>query len=304
MKKLFTALLLCSSIIAAALTGCTSGENDFSRIQYTITNETQAQSDSESTQPSTQTNNGKIKVYDSRLGEIEIDIASGAKLNTLNNNGFSEENGIKIYTENGSRASLSGIDISENCGVIDWKAVKAAGIDFVMVRLGGRGYGAEGSLYSDDMAQEYIKGAQAEGIKAGGYFFSQAVSDDEAVEEANYAVEILGDLKLDFPLAYDWETIEDDEARTDNLSGSQVTSCAKAFCEEVKSKGFTPMIYSESDELYFKYDLAQLMDYKIWLSEYNDLPTMYYKFSMWQYSNTGSVDGISTDVDLNVYFTN
>ena len=171
------------------------------------------------------------------------------------------------------------------------------------VGLGGRGYGDEGSLYSDEKAKEYIQGAQKEGIKVGGYFFSQAINDEEAAEETKYSAEVVGDLKLDFPLAYDWEEIEDDTARTDNVSNEQVTSCAKTFCEEAKKLGYTPIIYSESKELYQKYDLAQLKDYDIWLSEYNDLPTFYYNFSMWQYSDKGSVDGIGTDVDLNLYFT-
>ena len=111
----------------------------------------------------------------------------------------------------------------------------------------------------------------------------------------------MGGLKLDFPLAYDWEEIEEDTARTDNVTNEQLTSCAKAFCEEVKKQGFTPMIYSESKPLYYKYDLAALKDYGLWLSEYNDLPTFYYNFSMWQYSNKGQVDGINADVDLNIF---
>ncbi len=234
-------------------------------------------------------------------GPLEITVADGVELYKYNNDGFSEENGLKIYNENGSKVSLSGIDVSENCGDIDWAKVKAAGIDFVMVRLGGRGYGSEGSLYSDEKAKEYIQGAQSQGIKTGGYFFSQAVNDGEAAEEASYAVQLLGDLKLDFPLAYDWEEIEDDTARTDNVNNEQVTSCAKTFCEEVKKFGFTPMIYSESKEFYNKYDLSALKDYRLWLSEYNDLPTFYYNFSMWQYSDKGKVDGINSDVDLNIF---
>ena len=309
MKRIFCALLIGAALFSAVLTGCSS-DNDKkdpeSATKWTVTQSSQG-SAAQSATGQQDENSGskaageKVKVNDSQLGEIEITPAGGVELNKYNNDGFSTENGLKTYTENGSKVSLSGIDVSENCGDIDWAKVKAAGIDFVMVRLGGRGYGDEGSLYSDEKAKEYIQGAQSQGIKTGGYFFSQAISDAEAVEEANYAVQALGGAKLDFPLAYDWEEIEEDSARTDKVTNEQVTSCAKAFCEEVKKQGFTPMIYSESKPLYYKYDLAAIKDYGLWLSEYNDLPTFYYNFSMWQYSDKGKVDGINADVDLNIF---
>ena len=309
MKRIFCAFLVCAALISAVMTGCGSNNDKKASegaTQWTVTQSSQgsaAQSASgQQDENSVSKSAGeKVKVNDSQLGEIEITVAGGVELNKYNNDSFSTENGLKSYTENGNKVSMAGIDVSENCGDIDWAKVKAAGIDFVMVRLGGRGYGDEGSLYSDEKAKEYIQGAQSQGIKTGGYFFSQAVSDAEAVEEANYAVSTLGGLKLDFPLAFDWEEIEDDAARTDNVTNEQLTSCAKAFCEEVKKQGFEPMIYSESKPLYYKYDLAALKDYKLWLSEYNDLPTFYYDFSMWQYSDKGKVDGINSDVDLNIY---
>ena len=309
MRRIFCAILVSAAVATAVMTGCGSNNDKkdaVSATQWTVTQSGVSQaapSANEKQSSGTETNaaGSKFKVNDSQLGEIEITVAGGVELNKYNNEGFSTENGLKTYTKNGNKVSLAGIDVSENCGDIDWARVKAAGIDFVMVRLGGRGYGDEGSLYSDEKAKEYIQGAQSQGIKTGGYFFSQAISDAEAVEEANYAVQALGGLKLDFPLAYDWEEIEEDNARTDNVTNEQLTSCAKAFCEEVRKQGFTPMIYSESKPLYYKYDLSALKDYGLWLSEYNDLPTFYYNFSMWQYSNKGQVDGINTDVDLNIF---
>jgi GH25 family lysozyme M1 (1,4-beta-N-acetylmuramidase) len=198
--------------------------------------------------------------------------------------------------------AISGVDVSLWQGVIDWKQVKAAGVDFVMVRLGGRGYGEEGSLYADDRALEYIQGAQAAGIKAGGYFFSQAITTEEAVEEAAYVKNLLGDIKLEYPVAFDWEIIKDDNARTDKVTSTQATECAVAFCEKVKSFGYIPMIYSASREFYFKYDLSRLKDYELWLVQYADKPDFYYKFSMWQYSESGHIDGIDGSVDLNISF--
>ena len=121
---------------------------------------------------------------------------------------------------------MEGIDISSYSGTIDWDKVKKSGVDFVMVRIGGRGYGSDGKMYSDDSALSYIKGAKAAGLKVGVYFFSQAVNNDEAIEEADYIKTLLGDETIDFPVAYDWEIIKDDDARTDSVSAAQATACA------------------------------------------------------------------------------
>ena len=257
----------------------------------------------EATDTTVKTTGSKIHINDSTLGEIWITELDGVPVNKLNNNNFTADNNYKYYSENGQAASKEGIDISSFSGNIDWDKVKASGIDFAMVRIGGRGYGESGEMYADDRAVEYINGAQKAGIKVGGYFFSQATTNEEAVEEAEYVKQVLGDLKLDYPLAFDWEIIKDDNARTDNVSANQATQCAKAFCEKAKELGFKPMIYSPSRELYFKYDLTQLADYDIWYCEYSDVPTFYYQFSMWQYSDSGNVDGIEGAVDLNICFT-
>ena len=234
----------------------------------------------------------------------EAQPTKGKSENTLQKENFSTENGYIVYTENGQRASISGIDISSYCGEIDWNRVKSAGIDFVMVRLGGRGYGDEGSLYSDNKAADYISGAQAVGIKTGGYFFSQAVTEDEAREEAQYCQQILGGLKLDFPLAYDWEIIKDDDARTDSLTAEQATSCALAFCAKAKELGYKPMLYASDEEFSKKYDMSRLSDCDVWYCEYADEPHFSYRFSMWQYSKTATVDGIEGNADLDLCFTN
>lgn len=305
MKRLICLLISAVMITTFIFTGCSNNK--------TGGNESSASQNSGSSQPETvpevtdapvQATGGKVHIQDSLLGDIWITELEGVARNKLDKNGFSSNDDYITYTENGGKAALSGIDVSYNCGEIDWKKVKECGIDFVMVRLGGRGYGDEGGLYSDDKALEYIKGAQAEGIKVGGYFFSQAINNDEAAEEADYAVKILDGIKLDFPLAYDWELIKDDTARTDSVSSAQTTECARVFCEEVKKQGYTPMIYSPSRELYFKYDLAQLKDFDIWYCEYADFPTFYYQFSMWQYSSHGKIDGIESEVDLDLCFTN
>lgn len=220
--------------------------------------------------------------------------------NTLNADGFRTEGQFKVYTVNGAVKSETGVDVSSYCGDIDWARVKEAGITFAMVRLGGRGYGDDGALYSDERAVEYIQNAQAVGIKTGGYFFSQATSPEEAKEEAAYCRELLGDLTLDYPIAYDWESIPNDTARTDHMTAAQTTACARAFCDEVKTYGWTPMLYASEAELTAKYDLSQLSDVEIWHTEYSDAPTAPYPIGMWQYSKTAVIDGIEGNADLDL----
>lgn len=228
----------------------------------------------------------------------------GLSQNDLKPENFSRENGFVIYSEDGRQTSETGVDVSSYSGDIDWNRVKDAGISFVMVRLGGRGYAENGALYSDDRAAEYIRGAQAAGLKTGGYFFSQAVTPEEAREEAEYCRSLLDGLELDYPLAYDWEIIEDDEARTDNMTVEETTACARAFCDAVKGYGWQPMLYASDAELSSKYQLSQLSDVEIWYSEYDsDYPSFPYKLGMWQYSKTAEVDGMDGSADLNIRFT-
>lgn len=257
-----------------------------------------------STDTTVKTTGNKIQINDSTLGEIWITELDGVPKNTLNNDNFTADSTFKYYSENGKAASLEGIDISSYSGDINWEKVKNSGVDFVIIRIGGRGYGKEGVLYTDDKALEYIEGAHNAGLKIGGYFFSQAINVEEAVEEADYVKSILGDIKLEFPVAYDWEIIKDEDARTDNVSAAEATNCARAFCDRIIEHGYKTMLYSPSRELYFKYDLSRLADIDIWYCEYSDVPTFYYQFSMWQYSSTGRVDGIDADVDMNICFTN
>lgn len=294
MKRITCMLIASAIILSAALCGC-SDENNNSSSSQAVT---------AATDTTVKTTGNKIHINDSTLGEIWITELDGVPVNELDNNNFSADSNLKYYNENGKAASSEGIDVSSYSGNIDWKKVKESGIDFAMIRVGGRGYGEKGEMYTDERALEYINGAKAEGIKVGAYFFSQAVSTEEAIEEADYVKTVLGDIKLDYPVAYDWEIIKDDDARTDSVSASQATECARAFCDRVKELGYTPILYSPSRELYFKYDLSRLADIDIWYCEYANVPTFYYEFSMWQYSATGTIDGIEGAVDLNICFTN
>lgn len=294
MKRITCLLLSSAMLLSAALCGCSDEKS----------NSSSSQAATAATDTTVKTTGNKIHINDSTLGEIWITELDGVPVNKLDNNNFSADLNLKYYNENGKAASSEGIDISSYSGNIDWKKVKESGIDFAMIRVGGRGYGEKGEMYTDERALEYINGAKAEGIKVGAYFFSQAVSTEEAIEEADYVKSVLGDITLDYPVAYDWEIIKDDDARTDSVSASQATECARAFCDRVKELGYTPILYSPSRELYFKYDLSRLADIDIWYCEYANVPTFYYEFSMWQYSATGTIDGIEGAVDLNICFTN
>lgn len=293
MKKITSILLTAIICSITVFSGCSS-ESSLPEPQKATA----------ATDTTVKTTGNKIQINDSTLGEIWITELDGVPKNTLNNDNFTADSTFKYYSENGKAASLEGIDISSYSGDINWEKVKNSGVDFVIIRIGGRGYGKEGALYTDDKALEYIEGAHNAGLKVGGYFFSQAIHVEEAVEEADYVKSILGDIKLEFPVAYDWEIIKDEDARTDNVSAAEATNCARAFCDRIIEHGYKTMLYSPSRELYFKYDLSRLADIDIWYCEYSDVPTFYYQFSMWQYSSTGRVDGIDADVDMNICFTN
>lgn len=305
MKKLLTLSLSAILAFSTVLCGCSesssSTENTSSNIEATSVIATEAETlntvvTEEATIPAS---DDKVQINDSTLGEIWISPLEGVPVNQLDNNKLTTESGYKYYGED----CLVGIDVSSYNGDIDWAKVKNSGVDFAMIRIGGRGYGESGVLYSDDRAIQHLNEAKAQSIKVGVYFFSQAVNETEAIEEADYVKALLGDIELDFPIGFDWEIIENDTARTDNVTAEELTDCARAFCDRVRELGYTPIIYSESNELYFKYDLQKLSDVDIWYCEYADTPSFYYEFSMWQYSCTGQVDGIDGDVDLNLCFT-
>lgn len=210
-----------------------------------------------------------------------------------------DSKGRMTYSDS-SVKTYTGIDVSVFQGDIDWDAVKNDGIDFVMLRVGYRGYGQKGIMGKDDKFDSNYEGAKKAGLKVGAYFFSQAANESEAREEAAFVLDAVRDCPLDYPIAYDWEFVDNDEARTNGMTSEDITVCAKAFCEAIKSAGKVPVIYFNCETGYFNYDLPQVKDYDFWLAEYYDTPSFYYNYKMWQYSNTGSVDGISGDVDMNI----
>lgn len=239
------------------------------------------------------------------LGDTAIPAIEGVPVCLYKDENFrTDENGYMYYYEDEELCSYMGVDVSDFNGYIDWQAVKDSGVDFAMLRIGGRGYGEEGTLYDDTYFRTNLHNAKQAGLDVGAYFFSQAITAEEAKEEAEYAISLLRGASLDYPLAFDWEFIEGDTARTDNISPDMLTACARAFCDEVKRAGYIPALYTGSSLAYYKYDLGQLSDIDIWYAFFNDTPDFYYNYTIWQYSCTGAVDGIEGNVDLNICFKN
>lgn len=197
--------------------------------------------------------------------------------------------------------TVMGIDVSAFQGDIDWQQVKDAGVEFALIRVGGRGWGESGTLYADNRAQEYYAGAKAAGIRVGAYFFSQATSVAEAIEEAMYTLYLIAGWELDMPVVYDWEWVNS-EARTANVNRAMLMDCTVAFCEIIKTAGYEPMIYFNQNQGKNLLHLDQLQAYPWWLAMYTDAFTYPYQVDCWQYSRSGKVPGISTDVDLNIWF--
>ena len=206
------------------------------------------------------------------------------------------------YGTDGTLLSQVGVDVSDHQGEIDWEAVAADGIDFAMVRLGYRGYTA-GYLYEDAYAVANLDGAAAAGLEVGAYFFSQATTVEEAIEEAEFVLEILDGRELDLPIAFDHETVSSTTGRANDIDGEELAAIAIAFCETLEAAGYDTIIYGNATDL-ARFDGESFGARNVWLAEYTyDGPTTQIDFIMWQYTNTGTVDGIEVEVDLNLLFT-
>lgn len=219
------------------------------------------------------------------------------------NEKFVSRNGRMYYLENSRIVSKFGIDVSYHQKEIDWKKVKASGVEFAFIRVGRRGY-TEGVLSEDEYFRHNIQGARDAGIEIGVYFYSQAITPEEALEEAEMTLNLLDGLELQYPVVYDWEVINDATARTDDMTPETLTACCVTFCERIRQAGYIPMIYQNKRTSLLKLQLPELTDYDFWLAEYNPEATYYYNYQIWQYASDGTVPGITGNVDLNICFKN
>ena len=236
--------------------------------------------------------------------------AAGAETIAVRQNPFdpekfvrSEETG-QIYYDDENYESLQGIDVSDHQGEIDWDAVADAGYTFVFVRVGFRGYGQEGTLNEDTMAIEYLQDAEKAGLQVGAYFFSQAVSEEEAAEEARFSADVIkrSGVKLDLPLVYDPELAGGSVGRANDLTREQVSANAAAFRDAAESAMHCKVaIYTNLfwENTYF--DVETLNDFEIWYADYEETPQTNCHFSWWQYTESGTVPGIRGNMDLNLW---
>lgn len=231
------------------------------------------------------------------------DILKDVPVNSYDSKYFQKNSsGYMAYTEPGVETAL-GIDVSVYQGEIDWQKVADAGIDFAIIRVGYRGYGSEGKMMPDKYFTQNIQGALDAGLDVGVYYFSQAITVEEARQEAAYVIEQVKDYPLTYPVVFDWERQNYAGSRTQTVpSVSTMCKMANAFCADITAAGYEAMVYFNPSEGYKQYDLSQLMDYPFWLAQYNSVPTFYYDFDMWQYTSTGRVPGISGSVDINLRF--
>lgn len=204
------------------------------------------------------------------------------------------------YQEYGMTKTIKGIDVSKHQENINWEKVAADGVDYAFLRVGYRGYGT-GAVLVDECFHQNAKAANAAGVAIGAYFFSQALNAEEAVEEAELAIEALKDYDITYPVAIDLEDVPA-EARTSGMTREEYTDVAIAFCERIKEAGYTPMIYCNSRWFTMNLDLSQLTEYDKWFAQYYNRPFFPYDFQVWQYTSAGEVDGIQGNVDLNISF--
>lgn len=233
-----------------------------------------------------------------------IGVNKELKQNNLDNNGFLRDplTGYMSYIKaDGTSDSHMGIDVSTFQKEIDWQQVKDSGIEFAIIRCGFRGYGSEGKLVEDSMFRTHIEGALNVGLEVGIYFFTQAVTPEEAAEEAEYVLSLIEGYNISGPIVIDVEAVSA-KARTDALTGEQITDNVVAFCERIKKAGRTPMIYSGLKYFIKIMNVEKLEPYAKWYAYYNDPLYFPYEIAIWQYSMTGTVPGISGDVDLDIIF--
>ena len=250
---------------------------------------------------------GETFLYDNR----QIPVYAGTERSQLSHGDFVWSGDRLVYVGNQFRTRF-GIDISayqnrasEN-ETIDWQAVRNDGVEFAFVRVGLRGY-SSGKIAEDAYYRQNIQGAMAAGIETGVYFFAQAITVEEAIEEADFVIQHLQGLSINGPVAYDWE-MSDSSYRVYGTTPEMATACAIAFCRRIEEAGYTPMIYAGNYVGYVKYDQGAITPYLSWYPEYKKetseklYPTFYYQMDYWQYTDNCAIDGIGGRVDGNLQF--
>lgn len=210
-----------------------------------------------------------------------------------------ENDQIVYVNDTNDILSKKGIDVSRYQEKIDWKKVAGDGVEYAFIRAGVRG-STEGKIIEDTYFEDNIEGALDNEIAVGVYFFSQATTPKEAVEEAEFVLDMIESYDVTYPIVYDLEEVTSEDARTKDLTKEEYTENCIAFCETIKAAGYTPMIYGNLKTFMIMLDMHQVEEYDKWFAYYNPEVYFPYEFSIWQYTSEGSIQGIKGDVDLNI----
>lgn len=227
---------------------------------------------------------------------------------SLKMNQFTEDNLVKKssgelqYLEGDQIISHKGIDVSKHQGKIDWKKVAGDGVEFAFLRVAFRGYGKEGKLVLDDSFEQNIKDAIANHIKVGVYIYSQAMNEEELMEEANLVLEAIAPYKIECPVVYDVEKVSGADGRMNSLDPKTRTDLTILFCDTIAKAGYKPMIYHNMEMGALMLEIDRLEAYDKWFAYYNKELYYPYEYKIWQYSDKGKINGIKTEVDLNISF--
>ncbi|MCR4807078.1 MAG: glycoside hydrolase family 25 protein [Lachnospiraceae bacterium] len=216
-------------------------------------------------------------------------------------NFYIDEGFMAYHDDEGNKISHLGIDLSYHQEHVDFAALKEAGVEFVMLRCGYRGY-SEGGLVKDEKFDEYAKACNECGIPMGVYFFTQSVNVEEAVREAEFTLDLIKDYKISYPVALDTEYVGEKGARTNNeeIDEALRSDMCIAFCEKIKEAGYYPMIYASENWIRRELSYDTLQDYDFWAPQYLEENDFMYDFTIWQYTEKGFIKGVDEQVDLDI----
>lgn len=206
-----------------------------------------------------------------------------------------------FYYEDDYYYSKVGVDLSSYQKGIDFNKLKEKGIEFVYLRVGYRGY-QTGLLIKDKCFEDFYKEAKDAGLEIGVYFFSGAINIDEVHEEAAYVLEKIKDKKIDLPVVIDMEEIDNDKARTDDLSNEDIKGIISTFIDDVNKSGYEGSLYASTQYIVDHLSPQDLVNWNLWLAQYSKVPEHQYEFNIWQYTDNGNINDIDYPLDLDIMF--
>lgn len=238
----------------------------------------------------------RTKVVRDNGEEVWVNINKYINPNQLDNASFMLKNGRLAYYKDGEKISYSGIIVDKNDDYIDFAKVKRDNIDFVLIKIGQRGY-STGNISIDENFYENLKGAKDAGLHVGVLFSSQAINQEEAIEEAEFVINTLGEEKIDYPVCFYMEYVDNDKARVEGIVSEQKSVVAKAFMNKIEENGMNSILYGDKEWLLCKLNYTSVAYYDILLDQEEDLPDFPYRFTMWKYA-TKDVAGVSGKSEL------